>query len=632
MRSLLAIIGLLILLPFYTHAQPETDSAWLMTHYTKREVSITMRDGVKLYTAIYEPTAVGKHPILLNRTPYSIAPYGAAFRKYWTIPYMAYLKKNYIMVLQDVRGKFMSEGDYVDVRPYIYNKEGNQTDEASDTYDTIDWLIKNVKNNNKKVGMYGISYPGFYSTMGALSGHPALKAVSPQAPVTEWFIGDDFHHNGALMEMDAFGFYSSFGKPRPQPTQSYAKGFDFYTNDNYEFYLKQATVDNLSRLMGDSITFWTQLCNHPNYDSWWQERNTRNDVQHIPSKVATLVVGGLFDAEDGYGAWNLYKSIEKKSENNNKLVMGPWSHGQWAHTPGEYLGNIRFGSKTSEWYQQNVEQPFFAYYLEGKGDINQLKEATIFVTGTDEWRTFDQWPPAQTTEQPMFLQSDGSLTSTAPALTDERGYKQYTSDPAKPVPFMDGVITYRTAEYMDDDQRFAANRPDVLVYETDSLPDDITLAGPIVADLYASLTTTDADFVVKLIDVYPDHFTYDEKKYGKGNGKGYPMGGYQMMVRGEIMRGRYRNSFEHPQAFKPGEITRVKYTLPDVAHTFKKGHRIMIQIQSSWFPLADRNPQQYIDIYHCDAGDFIPTQVRIYSSKEHPSSIILPYLTNKAKI
>jgi putative CocE/NonD family hydrolase len=486
-----------------------------------------------------------------------------------------------------------------------------------------------VRNNNGKVGVWGISYPGYYATEAALSGHPAVKAVSPQAPVTEWFIGDDFHHNGAFMEMDAFNFYSSFGKPRHELTTKGAAGFQYYTKDNYKFYLDVGPLKNLAALLGDSVKFWNELYEHPNYDKWWKARNTRNSVQHIPNRVATLVVGGLFDAEDCYGGWNLYKAIERKANNNNKLVMGPWSHGGWARGAGEYLGNIRFKAKQSEWYQQNIEVPFFNYYLLGKGTISDIKEANIFFTGANKWKQFSQWPPADARQVPLFLDGDGKITYSGGMTVEHADFRSYASDPEKPVPYAEGVHFHRTAEYMDDDQRFAGRRPDVLVYQTDTLREDMTLAGPVIADLYTSITTTDADFVVKLIDVFPDRFSYNDSIYGKGNGKDYPMGGYQMLVRGEVMRGRYRNSFETPEAFKPGQVTEVKYALPDVAHVFKKGHRIMVQIQSTWFPLVDRSPQQFVDIYHCSERDFVPTNVTIYSTQRYHSKIILPVLNTR---
>jgi len=624
MRKIFGLI--LMLVPVALMAQDHAaDSVWLVTHYTKKELNIPMRDGKKLFTAVYEPIdKVEKHPILLNRTPYSVGPYGEnAYKSFWNTHYMAYFKLGYIIVLQDVRGCFMSEGDFMDVRPFNDHKGPKDTDEASDTYDAIDWLVKNVKDNNGKVGVFGISYPGYYSTMAALSGHPALKAVSPQAPVTEWFIGDDFHHNGAFMEMDAFAFYSNFGRPRHGLRNSWQAGFQYNVKDNYQFYLDIGPLSELAKLTGDTLAFWKDIYAHPNYDKWWQERNTRKFVQHIPKDVATLVVGGLFDAEDCYGAWNLYKAIEEKSGNNNKLVMGPWSHGGWARMTGEYLGNVRFGGKQSEWYQNNVEIPFFEHYLREKGSVEGINEANIFFSGANEWKRYSKWPPQGETPKTMYLNSDGSLGWSLPSADI---YNKYTSDPNKPVPYTEDVHLKRTNEYMDDDQRFAARRPDVLVYKTDILTEDVRMAGPVVADLFASISTTDVDFVVKLIDVFPDNFSYNDTTDGKGNGKDYPMGGYQMLVRGEVMRGRYRNSFEKPEAFEPGKITEVKYALPDVAHVFKKGHRIMVQVQSTWFPLVDRNPQQYVNIYTCGKADFVSCDVKLYTGKGHASSVILPII------
>ena len=622
---------LLVLIPFLSPAQnPQADSVWLVTHYAKKEVYTPTRDGIELFTTLYEPIDNSTpHPMLLNRTPYSVAPYGeGSFKSFWNTPYMEYFKDNYIIVLQDVRGRYMSEGEYMDVRPYQGDKKKDGIDESTDTYDAIDWLVKNVKNNNGRVGAFGISYPGFYATMAALSGHPALKAVSPQAPVTDWFQGDDFHHNGAFMLMDAFNFYTFFGKPRPKPTSQNETGFQYYTKDNYKFYLETGALKDVANLMGDSIKFWKQLYSHPNYDYFWKERNARNFVQHIPDTTATLVVGGLFDAEDCFGAWNLYKAIDEKAKNSNKIVMGPWSHGGWSRGTGDYLGNVRFGSKTSELYHEHIEKPFFDYYLQGKGEITKIAYATIFFSGANEWHTYEKWPPVAKEDKTIYLHAIGSLTWLPAPSAGDNIYNKYTSDPAKPVPYADGVHMARTREYMDDDQRFAARRPDVLVYKTDSLADDVTLAGPVIAHLFTSISTTDADFIVKIIDVFPDNFKYDDAVDGKGNGKDYPMGGYQMLVRGEVMRGRYRNSFENPEAFTPGEITEVTYTLPDVAHVFKKGHRIMVQVQSTWFPLVDRNPQQFVDIYNCSKDDFIPCDIKIYCSKDHPSSIVLPVLKN----
>jgi putative CocE/NonD family hydrolase len=601
------------------------DSAWVRENYYKMERMIPMRDGKSLFTAIYIPKDTSeKHPILMRRTPYSSAPYGEAFfpDAFWNSYYRLYLRENYIMVVQDVRGRYMSEGEFVDVRPYNSSKSGVQNDEASDTYDAVDWLIKNVPYNNGRVGAFGISYPGFYATMAALSNHPAVKAVSPQAPVTDWFQGDDFHHNGAFMLMDGFGFYSGFGKPRPQPTTQGARGFTLPGTDNYKFYLETGTLKDFARLMGDSIQFWKDMYAHPNLDEFWKSRNTRAFVQNIPPAVNTLVVGGLFDAEDLFGAWALYKAIENKAKNNNKVVMGPWFHGQWGgRGDGSSLGNVRFNSKTSEWYQNNVEVPFFNYHLKGKEDISKLAEATVFFTGENTWKQLPQWPPAGTQTQNLFLQPSGSLSWNKP--TASNAYTQYTSDPAKPVPYTEDVHLSRTREYMTDDQRFASRRPDVVTFQTPALDADLTLAGPVNAALYASLSTTDADFVVKVIDIFPDSFKYDgdAAQPNRSVGGSYPMGGYQMLVRGEIMRGKYRKSFETPSPFIPNNVEEVKFYIPDVAHTFKKGHRIMIQIQSSWFPLVDRNPQKFVNIYEAAATDFQKADIKIYHSSRFPSSI-----------
>lgn len=628
MKKYFSLLCLLTLFSTHVIAQNK-DSAWVSQNYYKIERMLPMRDGISLFTAFYIPKdSSEKHPILFNRTPYTCSPYGEdkfnsrLYESYW----LNYLKEGYIIAIQDVRGKFMSEGDYVDVRPFNPHKKGNEIDEASDTYDAIDWMINNLPGNNKRVGVFGISYPGFYSTMAALSGHPALKAVSPQAPVTDWFQGDDFHHNGVFFLMDGFGFYSGFGLPRPKPTKNWSQGFSIPSQDNYDFYLKTGALKNFSKIMGDSIAFWKDLMNHPNYDDWWKARNPRNFVTNI--KPAVLVVGGLFDAEDCFGAWNLYKAIEEKSKNtDNRLVMGPWFHGGWGgRGDGSYLGNIRFGEKTSVYYQQHIEIPFFNFYLKLKGTVHDIAEANVFFSGENEWRRFTEWPSKNVEYKNLFISANGKLSFEKKSTNNS--FSEYVSDPAHPVPYTEDVHLGRTREYMTDDQRFASRRTDVLTFSSDALTEDITLGGPLVADLMTSISTTDADFVVKLIDVFPDEFKYDEKIFGKGNGETYPMGGYQMLVRGEIMRGKFRNSFEKPEAFIPGKITEVKYTLPDVAHTFKKGHKLMIQIQSSWFPLADRNPQKFIDIYKADDSDFQKSTIKIYHDAANASKIILPVLKN----
>lgn len=630
MRKILSFIAFLSI-SFCTTAQ-EINEIYFKEHYTKKEVYISMRDGVKLFTAIYTPKDnIEKHAFLMTRTPYSCSPYGEdKYASIWSGYRAAYVKENYIFVMQDVRGRYMSEGVFEDVRPFTKNKRGIEIDEASDTYDALNWLVKNVENNNGNVGIFGTSYPGFYSTEAALSGHPALKAVSPQAPVTDWFIGDDFHHNGAFFAMDGFGFYSTFGKPHPKPTQGYGTGYNFTVKDNYKFYVENGTPKNLAKIIGDSIKFWHQMMEHPNYDAWWQARNARNGLYNV--KPAMLWVGGLFDAEDCWGAWNAYKACEKQSpQTNSSIVMGPWYHGQWSNE-GSFLGNARFGSNTSEYYQTNIEVPFFNYHLKGKGNVADIAEANIFFTGENEWKKLKQWPPVEVENKNLFIDPNGLLTFNDFSKQLDypyqmsKGISEYVSDPAHPVPYTEDVHNQRTREYMTDDQRFAERRPDVLTFKTTILENDVTIAGAVIADIATSISTTDADFVVKIIDVFPDDFAYPGGT--KGNGKEYPMGGYEMLVRGEIMRGKYRNSFEKPTPFVPNKITNVKYALPDIAHTFKKGHRIMIQIQNSWFPLADRNPQQFLNIYKAEEKDYIKSNIKIYHGFANQTKFILPILKN----
>lgn len=618
----------LIIVPSFLNAQ-DIDSLWFIQSYRKIEQYIPMRDGTKLFTAIYVPKdTLESHPVLIWRTPYSCRPYGEdKYHALWNGYKKAYLQEKYIIVYQDVRGKWMSEGQFVHLRPLIPEKKPGDIDESTDAYDTIDWLIKNIRNNNGRVGVYGISYPGFFTTMAAASNHPALVAVSPQAPAINWFIGDDFHHNGAFFMMDAFSFFTLHGKPRPYPTKIPPVGFDYYSHDNYKFYLETGPLPNLTKLLGDSIAFWKDLMAHPDYDSWWKERDVRITTKNV--KPASLWVGGLFDAEDRWGAWNGYLAAEKNNPGKefNKIVMGPWDHGQWASRDGSRLGNVQFGSNTAEWYQQNIEIPFFNYYLKGKGDISRMAEATIFLTGANEWKNFSQWPPSGKKDMELYLNVNGSLTWTKPS--DLKALSRYLSDPSKPVPYTEDVHFRRTTEYMTDDQRFASRRPDVLVFQTEILNEDITVTGCVMADLMTSISTTDADFVVKLIDVFPDNLSYMDiniYSYNKPS-YSYPMGGYQMLVMGEIFRGRYRKSFEKPEAFIPGKIEKVRYAMGDVAHTFKKGHRIMIQIQSSWFPLADRNPQKFINIYQAKESDFQKAFITIYHNQNESSMIILPVLS-----
>ena len=629
MRSLL-LLGFLFFSCFVFSQNHNQDSAWFRENYYKIERSIPMRDGVKLFTSIYIPKdSTEKHPILMERTPYSCSPYGEGqYADLWAGYEKYYLREGYILVFQDVRGRWMSEGKFVDLRPYIKDKKSvTDIDESTDAYDAIDWLVQHVPGNNGKVGVMGISYPGFYAGMAAASGHPALKAVSPQAPVTDWFRGDDFHHNGVFFYMDGFDFYvaGGFGRPHPAPRSTETAIRDVYdSKDNYAFYLHQGAVKNLLKFTGDSIAFYQELYQHPNEDAWWKARNAR--VAQYNIKPAILITGGLFDAEDCYGAWNLYKAIRAQSPGTNaRLVMGPWYHGQWSSADGTHLGNISFGSNTSIWYENQIEIPFFNHYLKGKNDPS-LARATIFFSGENKWRTFDNWPTEKAKMKNLYLGKNGELAWNE--STAAGGYDEYISDPAHPVAYTESVHFNRTREYMTDDQRFASRRPDVLTYETPVLTEDLTLGGAVTADLRTSISTTDADFVVKLIDVFPDTLSYQRVDIYAATDmeREYPMGGYEMLIRGEIFRGKYRNSFEKPEPFKPGKVETVRYTLPDVAHTFKKGHRLMVQIQSSWFPLADRNPQKFTDIYSCGDADFQKATIRIFHDKDHPSSLGLPVI------
>ncbi|MDX1741729.1 MAG: CocE/NonD family hydrolase, partial [Rhodothermales bacterium] len=542
----------------------EGGSEWLEDRLAKREVYILMRDSIRLFTSIYTPRDTTRtYPILLWRTPYNIEPGGVTAYSGRLRILKHFVNEGYIFAFQDVRGRYMSEGTFEDVRPHNPRKTSNEDiDENSDTYDTIEYLVENADHNNGRVGILGISYPGFYATMSLPDAHPALKAASPQAPVTDWFIGDDFHHNGAFFLLDAFSFYSSFGRPRPEPTRQFQGRFDWPSEDNYDFFLDIGPIKNIGmHVLGDSIRFWQDLMSHPNYDDFWKARNPRPHLTDV--KPAVLTVGGWFDAEDLFGPLSVYEAIETQNPptTDNRIIMGPWSHGQWASGDAENMGNVHWGTNTSSYYK-DVELSFFNHHLKSKGDL-KLAEATMFDTGAREWMEFAEWPPANTTTTALYFHRDGRLSLAPP--TAAVSYDEYWVDPMKPVPYTEDVHLRRTREYMTDDQRFASRRPDVMVYESEVLEEPITLTGPIMADLFVSTTGTDADYVVKLIDVFPDSLEgYPE------NDKDVPMAGYQMLVRGEVLRGRFRNSFENPEPFIPDEVTSVRFDIPDVAHTFKK--------------------------------------------------------------
>jgi uncharacterized protein len=585
----------------------------IQARYTKYEYRVPMRDGVKLFTAVYVPKETSeRYPILLNRTPYSVKPYGVDQYKSDLGPSPVFGKAGYIFVYQDVRGRWMSEGTFVNMRP---EKDGARVDESTDTFDTIDWLIKNVRGHNGKVGMYGISYPGFYTACGLIDAHPALKAASPQAPVTDWFIGDDWHHNGAFLVTHCFNFMSAFGYPRPEPTKNFEHKFDHGTPDGYDFFLRLGPLANIDKTyFKGEVAFWNELMQHGTYDDWWKARNVRPHLRNV--KPAVMTVGGWFDAENLFGALECYKAIEKNSPGAaNTIVMGPWNHGGWERGDGESLGHAAFNAKTAEFFREHIELPFFEKHLKGKTSAEgDVPEAYVFQTGVNQWRKHDAWPPKSALRKTIYLRDAGRLGFDAPEESD--AFDEYLSDPAHPVPYLSENDIKMAVTYMVDDQRNASRRPDVLTYRTPVLENDLTLAGPLEITLNVATTGTDSDWVVKLIDVYPDDLPDP-----KPNPSGVRMGGFQQLVRGDVMRGKFRESFEKPKAFSPGEPTEVSFTAPDVYHTFRTGHALMIQVQSTWFPLIDRNPQTFVDIYSAKASDFQKAVQRVYRSKGRPSRI-----------
>lgn len=595
----------------------------LEANYSKHEYYITMRDGTRLFTSVYTPKDHSKtYPILLKRTPYSLRPYGVNNYPNYLGPNGGdnrFAKDGYIFVYQDVRGRNMSEGDFRNMTPHNDNKGPTDHDESSDTYDTVEWLLENVKGHTGKVGIFGISYPGFYTAASIIDTHPAIKAASPQAPMADIFLGDDFHHNGAFFMLDAFRFFRGFDQGPKNPTKESATRYEFPHDDAYRFFLELGALHNVNdKIFKGKSQFWNNLMEHGDYDEFWQSRAIVPHMNNVNTNVMTVI--GSFDAEDSYGGTAIYQSIEEKNPGTtNTLVRGPWVHGGWVRTDGDLLGNAPFDVKTSNRYKQEIDLNFFNQYLKDEEDAN-LPEVLAFYTGENEWREHDQWPPANAEPYTFYLQDDGGLSNMKPG---GEGSDEYVSDPANPVPFTRAITNGRSREYMVEDQRFAGRRPDVMTYQTDILTEDITLTGPVIADLFVSVTGTDADFVVKVIDVFPDDFPEHDDKY-----MDVPMKGYQMMVRGEIIRGKYRNSFENPEAFEPGEVTNVNYTLPHISHTFKQGHRVMIQIQSSWFPLADRNPQQFMDIYSAKDEDYIKATHTIHHSNDYPSSVTIPRIPN----
>jgi putative CocE/NonD family hydrolase len=594
-------------------------------HYNKYEYRIPMRDGVTLFTAIYIPKdTTEKYPILLMRTPYRVIPYGTDTFPEYLLPSKYFTEEKYIFVYQDVRGRFMSEGTFINMTPHIRNKRNEKdVDNSTDTYDTVEWLLKNIRHHNGRAGLWGISYPGFYVSSGIIDTHPAIKCASPQAPIADWFTGEDVHHNGAFVLLPQFNFIELVGPVRSGLTKQLPEVKIYPVNDAYNFFLNGSSINELDdKYFNGKTPFWDSIMIHGTYDEFWKRRNILPNLNNI--KCAVMTVCGWFDAENLYGSINTYHSIEANNpEIYNIFVSGPWIHGGWGRTPGNKLGDIDFGDFTSRYYQQEIELKFFNYFLKDKGELN-LPEAMVFETGANTWKTYDRWPPVNTHYKSLYFHEENGLKFSMPEATGFQ-YDEYISDPDNPVPysalFHDAKIFYNK-EFMIEDQRFAASRPDVLYYQTDILDEDITVVGPVQAELYISTTGTDADWVVKIIDVFPD----------KVEPLGYPrlaektMDGYQMLVRGEILRGKFRNSLKKPEPHIPGKVERITFVLQDINHTFKKGHRIMVQVQSSWFPMFDRNPHKFCNIYSAGEKDFQKATHRIYRSRNYPSNVILNIL------
>ncbi|MEE4246561.1 MAG: CocE/NonD family hydrolase [Kangiellaceae bacterium] len=593
--------------------KPNPRAKYIRDNYTKFEYEIPMRDGKTLFTVVYSPNEPSskQYPMLMLRTPYSVGPYGADKYRSRLGPSASFEKDKFIFVYQDVRGRFRSEGEYVNMRPQDAYKRGKgAVDDATDTYDTIDWLVKNVPNNNGKVGMWGVSYPGYYTSVASINSHKALKAISPQAPIADWFY-DDFHRNGAFILPMAFVFFDRFDNFPEGKHNIWPEGMDYPTHDGYQFFMDLGPLSNVNKnYFNGERPFWNDLAEHPNYDKFWQDRDL---LQHLTNtKPATLVVGGWYDTEDLYGPLATYQTMSKKNKKKNvSLVMGPWSHGQWNSTKTDAMGEAKFGFQTGEWFQKNILLPFFKTHL--KGSKGKVAKATVFETGADRWRQFAQWPPKNTKSKTLFLGGNESLSFTQNQSQQE--YSEYISDPNKPVPHSAKIGRGWDRPYMVEDQRFASRRPDVLKFETEVLTEDLTLAGELVVDLHVATDKTAADFIVKVVDVFPGKDP-NSGKLDRAEGNRHEL------VRWGSIRGRFRESMSKPIPFKPNEVTQVKFDLYDVFHTFKRGHKLQILVQSSMFPFIDRNPQTYVDnIFEAKQSDFVKANHRVYHSDKHQSSI-----------
>ena len=635
-RPAFAFFSILLFAALRASAQQSPDASsedFIRAHYTKYEYRIPMRDGVRLFTAVYvpKPSAFpelpGPYPFLMERTPYDIAPYGEDKYPAMLGPSDEFEKAGYIFVYQDVRGRWMSEGKFIEMRPHIDVKKSPQdVDDSSDTYDTIEFLLKHVANNNGKVGIWGISYPGFYTSASIIDSHPAIAAASPQAPMTNLFLGDDSYHGGAFMLSANFGFYAPFFRVQQNPVlPGTPTQFDFGTPDSYRFYLQAGNIANLDKYLAGSTALFDDQLKHDTYDEYWKARDLSEHMKNV--RCAVLVVGGWFDAEDLEGPYRIFEAIHKFNPDTPiTLVEGPWVHGGWMRSDGSHLGDVNFNAKTSEYFRANIQFPFFEHYLKGAGSTSPT--AVVFETGSNVWRHYEEWPPKNATPKMLYFHAGGKLSFDPP--TEATSADEYLSDPNHPVPFVGYTTDTVPQRYMVDDQRFASSRPDVVTYQSDPLPEDFTIAGPIAPHLKVSSSGTDSDFDVKLIDVYPDEDAPagDSAQPNKHVLDEPPvhMGGYQQLLRGEPFRAKFRSSWEKPEPLTPGQETSIDFTMPDLFHTFRRGHRIMIQVQSSWFPLTDRNPQTFTDIPFAQPDQFRKATETIYHQKDAASGVEIQVL------
>jgi len=586
--------------------------------FTKTDVMIPMRDGVRLHTEIYVPrNAHGPLPFLITRTPYGTNDDKKGYSKLFNI-YQEMIPEGYIFVMQDIRGRYKSEGQFVMQRPPRDPKDPKAIDEATDTYDTIEWLVKNVPNNNGRAGLLGISYGGWLTTMALLDPPPALTAVSEQASPADMFLGDDFHHNGAFRL--SYGF--EYAAMMETGKTNFMFHFDKY--DTYEWYLDLGPLSNVDKkyLHGELPT-WEDFVNHPNYDSFWRKQAFYPYLKNMHLTVPDLNVAGWWDQEDFYGPVEIYETLERHDTRHlNYLVVGPWNHGGWAQGDGSSLGRVQFGSATSKYFREHVQAAWFAYWLKGKGRL-PFKKALTFQTGSNKWVAFDAWPPKTgVTPKKLYFRSGGKLSFEPPQETGARAFDSYISDPAHPVPYRHRPIeeTYGPGSHwytwLVQDQRFVDSRPDTVSWLTGALDQNVCVAGDIVTHLYAATTGSDSDWIAKLIDVYPEQYAAEPS-----------MGGYELMIADEVFRGRFRHSFEKPEAIVPNRVTPYTIDLHTNDHCFLKGHRIMVQVQSTWFPIIDRNPQKFVpNIFKAKASDYIKTTQRIYRSRQYPSNVEVPVL------